>query len=316
MARGAPHRASGGQDCRFGRAFALPARGHAGAPGEPGERPRGPAVPLRPVRRFPQPLLAAVLLLACATSTADALRPAATPSRPSAVAGTAPEVWLVERTEQGELYSNGLRIDCRLAVSTRPRLYRPLRPDSLERSRRWQTRPAGIVYHASEGELAAFAQEHSGWIRRQSLDLLVYARRHRLYHYVVDRFGGVHRIVEESDVADHAGHSVWADSDGVYLNLNASFLGVSFEARSAGVAGDDLLSPAQLHAGRILTDLLRAKYRIAPGNCITHAQVSVNPFNSYIGFHSDWARGFPFAALGLPDRKPLRKERRWKRWPA
>ena len=149
--------------------------------------------------------------------------------------------------------------------------------------------------------LASFAQEHSGWMRRQSLDLLTYAQRRRLYHYVVDRFGRVHRIVEESDVADHAGHSLWADSEAVHVNLNASFLGVAFEARTWGETNADLLSPAQLHAGRVLTDLLRSKYRIAPENCVTHAQVSVNPFNSHLGFHSDWARGFPFASLGLPD---------------
>lgn len=260
-----------------------------------------PAPLPRPPRRPALPLLAAFLLLSCAASTADAVRPETSAERPP-VAVDPPEVWLVERTADGELYSNGLRIEHRLAVSTRHRLYR-LVPysDNQQPSQRWQTRPAGIVYHASEGDLASFAEEHSGRIRRQSLDLLSYAQRHRLYHYVVDRFGGVHRIVEESDVADHAGHSVWADSHGVYLNLNASFLGVAFAARTAGGASAELLTPAQVHAGRVLTDLLRAKYRIAPGNCVTHAQVSVNPFNSFIGFHSDWARGFPFAELGLPD---------------
>jgi hypothetical protein len=261
-----------------------------------------PALPPRPSGRLAQPWLAALLLLASATNTADALRPQSLPGLPLPAAPDVPEVWLVERTPDWERYSNGLRVEHRLAVSTRPRLYRLLpHPDAQPRSQRWQTRPAGIVFHASEGELASFVQEHTGWIRRQSQDLLTYAQRRHLYHYVVDRFGGVHRIVEESDVADHAGHSVWADADGVYLNLNASFLGVVFEARTSGAASADLVRPAQLHAGRVLTELLRSKYRLAPGNCVTHAQVSVNPFNAYLGFHADWARGFPFASLGLPD---------------
>jgi hypothetical protein len=36
-------------------------------------------------------------------------------------------------------------------------------------------------------------------------------------------------------------------------------------------------------------------------NFVTHAQVSVNPLNMKISPHTDWARDFPFAALGLPD---------------
>ena len=30
-------------------------------------------------------------------------------------------------------------------------------------------------------------------------------------------------------------------------------------------------------------------------------QVSVNPSNMLIGYHTDWAAGLPFAELGLPD---------------
>ena len=257
------------------------------------------AVPPRPAR----PVLAALLLAAFAGTTSDALRPAFSTGFASMKApAEAPEVWLAEKTTDWELYSNGLRIEYRLAVSTRPRLYRLLPPPgSQDRSRRFETRPAGIVFHAFESELAFFAPEYIGWMKRQSLDLIAYARRRRLYHYVVDRFGRVHRIVEEADVADHAGHSVWAGAEGVYLDLNASFLAVAFEVRTRGEAEAAPLSPAQLQAGRALTELLRGKHRIRPENCLTHAQVSVNPFNSVIGFHADWARQFPFASLGLPD---------------
>jgi len=47
--------------------------------------------------------------------------------------------------------------------------------------------------------------------------------------------------------------------------------------------------------------MLRTRYGIAAGNCVTHAQVSVNPENMRVGFHTDWASSFPFAKLGLPD---------------
>jgi len=61
------------------------------------------------------------------------------------------------------------------------------------------------------------------------------------------------------------------------------------------------VNPAQVRAAAMLTEMLRSRYRIPAGNCVTHAQVSVNPSNMLVGYHTDWAAGFPFAALGLPD---------------
>ena len=51
----------------------------------------------------------------------------------------------------------------------------------------------------------------------------------------------------------------------------------------------------------MLTEMLRSRYKIPGGNCVTHAQVSVNPSNMQIGYHVDWASSFPFERLGLPD---------------
>jgi hypothetical protein len=61
------------------------------------------------------------------------------------------------------------------------------------------------------------------------------------------------------------------------------------------------VTPAQILAARLLTEMLRSRYSIAAENCVTHAQVSVSPENMHIGAHVDWAAQFPFAALGLPD---------------
>jgi hypothetical protein len=55
----------------------------------------------------------------------------------------------------------------------------------------------------------------------------------------------------------------------------------------------------------MLTEMLRSRYRIAAANCVTHAQVSVNPSNMRVGYHTDWASSFPFTALGLPDNYAL-----------
>jgi hypothetical protein len=109
----------------------------------------------------------------------------------------------------------------------------------------------------------------------------------------------VFRIVQESDIANHAGMSVWGDDKGAYVNLNASFIGVAFELATDTAAPN--ATPAQIYSARILTEMLRSKYNIRAGNCVTHAQVSVNPNNMLIGYHTDWAGVFPFAAMGLPD---------------
>ena len=120
-------------------------------------------------------------------------------------------------------------------------------------------------------------------------------RHKRAYHFVIDRFGRVFRIVQESDSANHAGRSVWADETLKYINLNHSFLGVSFETQTRSGAAASTLNPAQIYAGRMLTEMLRSKYRIAPRNCVTHAQVSVNAAQMLVGYHTDWAANFPFS---------------------
>ncbi|MFN7992691.1 MAG: peptidoglycan recognition family protein [Bryobacteraceae bacterium] len=212
-----------------------------------------------------------------------------------------PSVWLVEAAPDHETYSNGLRIETRYTIETQPRSYGVFdrnRPDS--EALQWRTEPAGIVYHATESELAPFEPEQNARIQRIDESLLDYIRFRQSYHFVIDRFGRVYRVVAEQDSADHAGHSIWADQRQVYCNLNAAFLGIAFEARTDG-GSKSPVTEAQLQAGRVLTDMLRFRYRIPGDNCITHAQVSVNPHNMEIGYHTDWARQFPFAAMGLTD---------------
>ena len=92
--------------------------------------------------------------------------------------------------------------------------------------------PAGIVYHTTESLQAPFESSQNNVLKRVGESLLEYVRRRRCYNFLIDRFGRVFRIVNESDAADHAGHSVWADERHFYVNLNDSFIGVSFEAQT------------------------------------------------------------------------------------
>jgi hypothetical protein len=211
-------------------------------------------------------------------------------------------VWQVEKSAGSEVYSNGLRIDTRFEVASHPRSYLAF-PSSMASSpvpvRR--SMPAGIVFHTTESPQAPFDARETPVLKQLGESLLDYVRRKAAYHYLIDRFGRVYRVVAESDAANHAGYSVWADDNWLYLNLNESFLGVSFEARTPGGQSGEMASPAQVRSAGMLTEMLRSIYQIPAENCVTHAQVSVNPTNMRMGYHTDWATGFPFAALGLPD---------------
>ncbi|MEP6963210.1 MAG: peptidoglycan recognition family protein, partial [Acidobacteriota bacterium] len=198
-----------------------------------------------------------------------------------------------------EVYSNGLRIDLSFVTKNRPReeygvysLEGGTEPVSRSRE------PHGIVYHTTESDLAPFEEAATDELKTLGHMLLRFVRREHSYHYLIDRFGRVYRVVQESDAANHAGYSVWGDARGVYLNLNDSFLGVAFEAKTANAQD---VTAAQFTSARMLTEMLRSKYKIAREDCITHAQISVNPLNMRIGNHTDWAHGFPFAAMNLPD---------------
>jgi hypothetical protein len=219
----------------------------------------------------------------------------------AAVALRPPEVWQVEQNGESETYSNGLRIDNRFSVSGRTRSYRVFAVGGGARGGERRTVPAGIVFHATESMQAPFEAGQNGALKRIGESLLEYVQRRRAYHFLIDRFGRVFRIVNEGDAANHAGYSVWSDQQWLYLNLNDSFLGVAIEAQTESGSTQGEISPAQVRSAAMLTEMLRARFGIPAANCVTHAQVSVNPSNMRVGYHTDWASGFPFEQLGLPD---------------
>ncbi len=215
-------------------------------------------------------------------------------------AGLAPAaVWQVERGNGYELYSNGLRIETGGQIAGDVRRYRVFDAASglVDETR---TKPAGLLFHTTESDVWPLEAEFNEKLRDSSERLLRYLRRNRTYHYLIDRFGRVFRVVAEDSKANHAGNSIWEDAERVYLNLNHAFLAVSFESRWGG--GQTLpITEAQLLAGRSLTDYLRRRYDIPAEMCVAHGLNSVNPKQHRIGHHMDWSRGFPWAAFGLPD---------------
>jgi hypothetical protein len=235
-----------------------------------------------------------------AKEPAPPARPADAEPLPERSSGLAPrQIWLVESGADYELYSNGLRVDISYAVDGPPRRYRTfvsgggMEPEA-------GAKPVGILFHTTESDVWPLEAAFNESLRGSSASLLRYLKRERVYHYLIDRFGRVFRVVNEGSKANHAGSGSWTDGERFYLSLNNAFLGVSFETRWEG--GRALpITEAQLTSGRSLTDSLRQRYDIKPEMCVAHGLTSLNGKKHIIGHHLDWARGFPFGAFGLPD---------------
>lgn len=229
----------------------------------------------------------------------NAAAPMHLPVTRRAVNGAPPDVWLVERKAELETYSNGLQIDGKFTTGTHRRSYLAFPTNGGPFVSRGE--PAGIVFHTTESQQAPFEANANGTLKRIGESLLEYVRRKQAYNFVIDRFGRVFRIVPEGDAANHSGHSAWADRDWSYINLNESFIAIAFEAASPRTAHGAHINPAQVRSAGILLEWLRGRYPIPAANCVVHAQVSVNPSAMLVGVHVDWAAGFPFEEIGLPD---------------
>jgi hypothetical protein len=223
------------------------------------------------------------------------------------VPGYAPgQIWLVESGDGYELYSNGARILTEFQTDGPARRFFafPRESSTPDDAIEHTVSPIGIVFHTSQSHIAPFSQEYNEKLRTSSRALLQYVRDHRLYNYVIDRFGRIYRLVPDEAVAEHAGNSVWADGGALYVDISDSFIGVCFEASwsTDSKIAPDQLNEAQIYAGRALTTMLRSRYSIADENCVTHALVSVSPVSKLVGFHMDWGTGFPFEALDLSNK--------------
>ena len=209
------------------------------------------------------------------------------------------EVWLVTQEGDEELWSNGLRVVTTFETKGEPRQFFAFPKDGAPPVPLGPN-PVGIVYHASESDMAPFGAAFNRDILSTTRDLAGWLSRRRIYNYIIDRFGQVYRIVSDDTVAIHAGISIWGDEKRYYLNLNESFIGIAFESQWSS-AGVDAITTAQIQAALSLTDLLRARYGIEDVNCVPHGLVSVSAGKKLIGYHGDWAHNFPFGALGLRD---------------
>ncbi len=86
-------------------------------------------------------------------------------------------------------------------------------------------------------------------------------------HFVIDEAGKIFEIVDENDIAYHAGVSFWGGEDG----LNKSSIGIEF-INSAPF--EKKFSDAQMIAGVELCKYLKAKYQIANNDIVGHSDIA------------------------------------------
>ena len=223
-------------------------------------------------------------------------------------------IWLVEKSKDAETYSNGLQIITTFAVKNIPRSYVvfPKKDNTLPGKDRLSNRIRGILYHTSEGDMVPLKPEKNRLLKKFSSQLQRYVSRKKGYHYLIDRFGRVYRIVREENAAFHGGKPVWANKDSIFLNLNHAFLGICFEGKGfeevhepnstktkLRAVDDTVITQAQIQSGKELTDWLRFHYKIPQSNCVPHGIASVYPKDRLVGYHLDLAHGFPFHRFGL-----------------
>src|SRR5580704_1833879 len=118
------------------------------------------------------PALACFFIPGFKASTDDELLPPLVPHLATVGVDVFTDVWLVEKTFNGETYSNGLLIDDRYAVSNEPRVpysvFGQNEPNSAQASLR--TQPSGIVYHTTESDQASFEENQNRVLKRIGKD--------------------------------------------------------------------------------------------------------------------------------------------------
>jgi hypothetical protein len=134
----------------------------------------------------------------------------------------------------------------------------------------WGSRPTGtvadcVVLHATAGSLAATL----AWFRNPASGVSA--------HYVVAKNGTVYQMVEETQLAHHAGASQFQGRQ----NFNAFSIGIEMVKQNDG---QDPYPPAQEEAMVDLVAHLVHRYRIQRQWIVTHADISTVGKTDPLGF--------------------------------
>jgi N-acetylmuramoyl-L-alanine amidase len=109
-------------------------------------------------------------------------------------------------------------------------------------------------------------------------------------HFLIDEAGKIFELVEENNIAYHAGTSFWRGFDG----LNKSSIGIEF-INSSPFAKK--FEEAQMRSGVELCQYLIAKYQIAAGNVVGHSDIGYDKETGFLDRKQDPSHLFDWKFL-------------------
>ncbi len=109
-------------------------------------------------------------------------------------------------------------------------------------------------------------------------------------HFVIDEAGEIFQLVDENDIAYHAGVSFWNGVDG----LNKSSIGIEFINSQPFVKK---FSQAQMNAGLELCRQLIAKYQIKAQNVVGHSDIAYSRETGFLDRKQDPSHLFDWKFL-------------------
>lgn len=104
-------------------------------------------------------------------------------------------------------------------------------------------------------------------------------------HYFISREGVVYRLVNECDVAWHAGVSHWGDESG----LNASSIGIELSHPEPSTVEAPHYTEIQYQRLEQLMLEILSRHPVAPKNVLAHSDIATDRKNDPGGFF-DWGR--------------------------
>lgn len=110
-------------------------------------------------------------------------------------------------------------------------------------------------------------------------------------HYLIDEAGKIFELVEENDVAFHAGVSFWQGCEG----LNKNSIGIEFINSSPFTKKFEMV---QMQAGVELCKYLISKYEISAGNVVGHSDIGYVKETGLLDRKQDPSHLFDWKFLG------------------
>lgn len=109
-------------------------------------------------------------------------------------------------------------------------------------------------------------------------------------HYIINDDGEIFCLVEDKNIAYHAGISYWNGQE----SLNKNSIGIEFFSKDPFSLG---FSDKQIESGIKLCQKLIAQYHISPKNIIGHSDIAYHKENGFLDRKQDPSHLFPWEKL-------------------